>query len=60
MEEETIGAFWGPKPMRIGAADCRGPMEAILRAEPDLAITRKPGHMLITDMRDEAFRHMPI
>ena len=32
------------------------PMEAILRAKPDLAITHEPGYMLVTDVRDEALR----
>lgn len=32
------------------------PMEAILRAELDLAITHEPGHMLVTDLRDESLR----
>lgn len=36
------------------------PMEAILRAELDLAITHEPGHMLVTDLRDEVFREPPI
>ena len=36
------------------------PMEAILRAKLDLAITHEPGHMLVTDMRDEAFREKSI
>jgi uncharacterized protein YcsI (UPF0317 family) len=30
------------------------PMEAILRAGLDLAITHEPGHMLVTDVRDES------
>ena len=32
------------------------PMEAILRAELNLAITHEPGHMLVTDLRDESLR----
>ncbi len=36
------------------------PMEAILRAKPDLAITHEPGHMLVTDVRDESLFEQPI
>lgn len=32
------------------------PMEAILRADLELAITHEPGHMLVTDLRDEDIR----
>lgn len=32
------------------------PMEAIRRARPDVAITHDPGHMLVTDLRDEELR----
>ena len=32
------------------------PMEAIIRAKLDVAITHEPGHMLVTDMRDESLR----
>ena len=28
------------------------PMEAIIRAKPDIAITHDPGHMLVTDRLD--------
>ncbi|MBI4716733.1 MAG: putative hydro-lyase [Planctomycetes bacterium] len=28
------------------------PMEAILRARPEIAVTHEPGHMLVTDVRD--------
>ena len=28
------------------------PLEAIMRAQPDLAITHEPGHMFVTDIRD--------
>ncbi len=33
------------------------PMEAIARADLELAITHEPGHMFITDILDEAARH---
>ncbi len=36
------------------------PMEAIFRAKPDIAITHEPGHMLVTDIRDESLRELPI
>lgn len=36
------------------------PMEAILRAKPDIAITHEPGHMLVTDIRDESLREPPL
>ncbi len=32
------------------------PMEVILRAKLDIAITHEPGHMLVTDLRDEFLR----
>ena len=32
------------------------PMEAIIRAKLDIAITHDPGHMLVTDVRDESLR----
>jgi len=32
------------------------PMEAIMRAKPDLAITHEPGHMFVTDLRDHELR----
>jgi uncharacterized protein YcsI (UPF0317 family) len=32
------------------------PMEAILRADLELAICHEPGHMFVTDMRDEELR----
>lgn len=32
------------------------PMEAILRAKLDIAITHEPGHMLVTDISDESLR----
>ncbi len=32
------------------------PMEAIIRAGLDLAMTHEPGHMLVTDMRDDSLR----
>jgi len=32
------------------------PMEAILRAKLDIAIVHEPGHMLVTDIRDESLR----
>ncbi len=35
------------------------PMEAILRANLDLAITHEPGHMLVTDLTDESLREEP-
>jgi uncharacterized protein YcsI (UPF0317 family) len=28
---------------------------AILQAKPEIAITHAPGHMFITDMKDESF-----
>lgn len=31
------------------------PMEAIIQAKPDLAITHEPGHMLVTDALDKSF-----
>ncbi len=36
------------------------PMEAIIRAKPDIAITHEPGHMLVTDVRDESLFEKPI
>lgn len=30
------------------------PLEAIVRARPDLAIVHEPGHMFVTDLKDEA------
>jgi uncharacterized protein YcsI (UPF0317 family) len=35
------------------------PMEAIVRARPDLAITHEPGYMLVTDILDESLRRDP-
>jgi len=32
------------------------PMEAIIRAKLDIAITHEPGHMLVTDVTDESLR----
>lgn len=32
------------------------PMEAIIRAKLDIAVTHDPGHMLVTDVRDESLR----
>ncbi len=32
------------------------PMEAIARAKPEIAITHEPGHMFITDVRNETLR----
>jgi uncharacterized protein YcsI (UPF0317 family) len=32
------------------------PIEAILRAKPELAITHEPGHMLVTDVLDRTLR----
>ena len=35
------------------------PLEAILRARLDIAITHEPGHMLVTDVSDESLREDP-
>lgn len=32
------------------------PMAALMAAKPDLAITHEPGHMFVTDVRDESLR----
>ncbi len=32
------------------------PLEAILRAKLDIAVTHEPGHMLVTDIKDEGLR----
>lgn len=32
------------------------PIEAIMRAKPKIAMTHEPGHMLVTDVRDEDLR----
>ena len=36
------------------------PMEAIMQAKPELAITHKPGYMLVTDLPDQALKYQPI
>jgi uncharacterized protein YcsI (UPF0317 family) len=36
------------------------PMEAIIRARLDIAITHEPGHMLVTDVRDETLYEKPL
>jgi uncharacterized protein YcsI (UPF0317 family) len=36
------------------------PMEAILNAKLDIAITHEPGHMLVTDVSDESLREDPL
>jgi len=35
------------------------PIEAIMQAKPDLAITHEPGHMFVTDVRDRDLRRLP-
>jgi len=35
------------------------PMEAIMQAKPDLAITHEPGHMFVTDVLDSSLRECP-
>jgi uncharacterized protein YcsI (UPF0317 family) len=30
------------------------PIEAIMRAKPDLAVTHEPGHMFVTDTLDQS------
>jgi len=32
------------------------PMEAVMRARPELAITHEPGHMFVTDAKDASLR----
>ena len=32
------------------------PQEAVMESRPPFAITHAPGHMLITDVRDETYR----
>ena len=44
LEEGEVPVFWG-----CGVT----PQEAILRAEPSLAITHSAGHMFVTDLRDQ-------
>jgi uncharacterized protein YcsI (UPF0317 family) len=34
------------------------PVEAIIRARPEVAITHEPGHMLLTDVHDEDLRNV--
>ncbi len=36
------------------------PMAALMEAKPDLAITHEPGHMFVTDVRDESLREPAI
>jgi uncharacterized protein YcsI (UPF0317 family) len=47
IREREIPVFWA-----CGVT----PMEAIMRAKPKIAMTHEPGHMLVTDVRDEDLR----
>lgn len=33
------------------------PMEAVIRAKPDIAITHEPGHMFVTDITEDSLRN---
>jgi uncharacterized protein YcsI (UPF0317 family) len=44
IREREIPVFWA-----CGVT----PMEAIMRVKPHIAITHEPGHMLVTDVREE-------
>ena len=51
IREDEIPVFWA-----CGVT----PMEAILNARLDLAITHEPGHMFVTDLRDDSLRQAPL
>lgn len=47
IREDEVPVFWA-----CGVT----PLEAILRAKPDIAIVHEPGHMLVTDLLDRDLR----
>jgi uncharacterized protein YcsI (UPF0317 family) len=49
IHDDEIPVFWA-----CGVT----PLEAIMQAKPDFAITHEPGHMFVTDIRDQDLRDL--